>query len=76
MNEQDDLRLKKLTNYVNQLVEDHSKLEQRMLSISNDFNERLEAVVRKIDDLEYASDNEICMCDVPIERDGVPAKEE
>jgi hypothetical protein len=29
----------------------------------------------RLDDLEYASDNDISVCDVPIERDGVPAEE-
>ena len=91
MTEQD---IKVLVSYVNKLLADYTKLEQRVLDLEEQLGpisvptawrpieERLELgriqfmkIGERLDDLEYASDNDISVCDVPIERDGVPAEE-
>ena len=91
MTEQD---IEVLVSYVNKLLADYNKLEQRVLDLEEQLGpisvptawrpieERLELgriqfmkIGERLDDLEYASDNDISVCDVPIERDGVPAEE-
>jgi enoyl-CoA hydratase/carnithine racemase len=63
--EQTEAKLAKLIKFVNNLVEDHSKLA-----------ERVETLESQVEDLIYASDNEISMCDVPTEPDGVSSDDE
>ena len=64
-------QLRRLITYTKELADQHNLLEKRVYAL----NATIETLVSVIEDLVYASDNDIAYDQVPIERDGIPDPE-